>query len=263
MARVLYFASDRGGTMGLWSVHLSDGKAAGDPQLLRAGLGRFLPMGITSAGELYYCLREGSPEIRVGFIDRQTRAVLGSGRLGEGAGPQWSPDGTRLAWLSRRGAENFGEESRAIVVRTIADRSEQVLGPKMAVIQQIRWSPDGQWLLASGSDDKARGGLYRIDVRSGRTIPVVHDAEAPFRGYDGGWSEDGSAVVYQRDGKVYRRAVETGEERELKSAKLPDCDPGVRLPEGAEPPASLHPDGRTVAFTFGRTRPEIWALNLE
>jgi Tol biopolymer transport system component len=259
----IYFASDRGGVMGLWAVAVADGRPAGEPQLVRGGLGRFLPMGITAAGELYYCLREGSPEIRVGFIDRDTREVLGSGRVGEGVGPQWSSDGAHLAWLTRRGAENFGEESRAIVVRSMVDRSQQVLTPKMAVISRIRWSPDGQWLLASGSDDKARGGLYRVDVRSGRTIPVVQDAEAPFRGYEGEWSDDGSAVVYQRGGKVYQRSLESAEEREVTGQVLRDCDPDVRLPDGAEPPASLHRDGRTVAFTLGRTRPEIWVLDLE
>jgi Tol biopolymer transport system component len=257
----VYFASDRGGAMGLWAAPVADGRPAGEAQLVLPGLGRFLPMGITAGGKLYYCVRAGSPEIRVGFIDRESREVLGAGRIGEGVGPQWSPDGSRLAWLVRRGAENFGEEARAVVVRSIADGSQQTLSPKMAIIERISWSPDARWLLASGSDDKARGGLYRIEVATGRTLPVVQSTEAPFRGYEGVWSQDGATVLYLRNGIVNERSIETGEEREL-AGKLPACEPDVRLPKGAEPPASLHPDGRNVAFTYGQTRPEVWVVDL-
>ena len=50
--------------------------------------------------------------------------------------------------LSRRGSENFGQESRAIVIRSLERDDERELLPKLAHIERIRWRPDSQQSIA-------------------------------------------------------------------------------------------------------------------
>jgi hypothetical protein len=193
-ARV-YFASDRRGSMDLWSVRVEDGRRAGEPSLERRDLGRFLPMGITRDGTLFYGIRSGGAEVYVGaFAGGKFLSKLD--RIGEGWSPALSPDGKRLAWLARHGAENFGQEARAIIVREAADR---VLEPKLAHMERIAWGRDGKWILVSGSDGKGRGGVFRVDAATGVAKPLLADTEAPFRGHEAVDTEAGVVVARGRD----------------------------------------------------------------
>ena len=50
----ILFASDRTGTLDLWLMAVADGRAAGDPILVKENLGPFEPMGFTEEGAYYY-----------------------------------------------------------------------------------------------------------------------------------------------------------------------------------------------------------------
>jgi len=215
--RVVYIA-DHGGTTDLWALDVIEGKAQGRPQLLRRDLGRTLPMGITTGNRFIYGLRAGETDVFVTSLSApQADAKRASVRYpGRNVNPAWSRDGQQLAYLSRRGSENFGQEARAIVIRSLASGEERELLPRLAHMEQIRWSPDGASLLVSGSDGKGRAGLYIVDAKSAAVTPVVRDADAPFQGYEGVWSGDGKSVVYvHRDSDVRSRLLSSGEERVL------------------------------------------------
>ncbi len=160
-----------------------DGKAAGPPQLLRRDLGRMLPMGITTGHRSIYGVRRGETDVFVMSLSTlQADAKRASVRYpGRNVNPTWSRDGQQLAYLSRRGSENFGREARAIVIRSLASGEERELLPRLAHTEQVRWSPDGASLLVSGSDGKGRAGLYIVDVKSAAVTPVVRDADAATR----------------------------------------------------------------------------------
>jgi Tol biopolymer transport system component len=246
----VFFASDRSGTMDLWRVPVRDGAPAGEPSLVKSQLGRFLPMGITSGGKLYYGVREGLSDIYIGDVGKDG-SLMKSRFPGRNSSPEWSPDGKFLAYLSRRGTENYGEESRAIVVRTVRSAEERELKVKLAHVERVRWSPDGRTLLVSGSDNKGRGGIFTVDLASERLEPVVAQAGRNFRGYEAAWSPDGESILYSKDGKVYRRNLADGAEKETTAEELPH----------SRTDRSLHPDGRRVAFTRGETRSELWELS--
>ena len=118
--RIIY-ASDRSGTMDAWELDVENGEPRGEPRLLRRDLGRFLPMNITASGGLYYGLRTGSTDVFVTTLAAPTRdARRATLRFpGRNTAPAWSLDGAALAYLSRRGSENFGQESRTIVIRRL------------------------------------------------------------------------------------------------------------------------------------------------
>ena len=77
-----------------------------------------------------------------------------------------------------------------------------------------------------------------LSTPSAAVTPVVREADAPFRGYEGVWSNDGKSVVYLRGSEARSRRITTGEE--------------TVLHKGAE----LHhlvasPDGKSIAFVSG------------
>jgi dipeptidyl aminopeptidase/acylaminoacyl peptidase len=57
--------------------------------------------------------------------------------------PEWSPDGSELAFVSRRG-EKKGESTLHIV--PVAGGETRTVATMKEGIQQLRWSPDGRWL---------------------------------------------------------------------------------------------------------------------
>ena len=230
--RVL-FASDRDGAMGLWSIAVREGKPAGEPQPVRRDLGRFLPMGITASGDYYYGLRAGDSQVYT--ADLEAEKVTEAPILTSSSAPEWSPDGQRLAVLTRVGAENFGQESRVISIISLETGKTRVIAPKVAYLERIRWSPDGQELLASGSDRGARRGLFRISVETGSTSPVIREAASTYRGLEGVWADGGKAVLYVHEDTIRLRELGTAADRELyQGAGLRDL--------------VLSPDGQWLAF---------------
>ncbi|MBI1789820.1 MAG: PD40 domain-containing protein [Acidobacteria bacterium] len=215
--RVLY-VSDRSGRMDAWELEIENGEPRGAPKLLRRDLGRILPMGITAAGDLYYGLRSGSVDVFVTTLSDPTRAAR---RVtlrfpGRNSMPDWSRDGKAIAYLSRRGSENFGQESRAIVIRKLDSEEERELLPKLAHLERVRWSPGGDALLVSGSDNKSRGGLYLVNPETAAVRPLVNEAAASFRGFEGVWSSDGLHVLYlYHEQELRSRLVNGGSESAL------------------------------------------------
>jgi cytochrome c peroxidase len=156
--RVLYVSE---ADAGLWSVRVADGKRAGTPQPIARDLGRLLPMAITRAGELYYGLRTGETNVAVaGGLTVKTKFP------GLNSAPAWSPDGQTLAYLSRRGTENYGQESRVIVLNRPRESDERELPWSMALMEAVGWEGP-ETLLVSGADSKGREGTFRLELASG------------------------------------------------------------------------------------------------
>ena len=179
-------------------LRVEDGRAAGEPKVLIPDVGRILPMGITHHGSYYYGVRSGEVDVFVtDIVSPAKNAKRATMRFpGRNAAPAWSPDGNSLAYLSRRGTENFGQESRTIVVRSLEPDEEREIAAKLAHIERVRWAPDGRALLVSGSDSKGRGGLFSVDAKTGALSPLVVEAGASFRGFEGAWSKDGKSLFY-------------------------------------------------------------------
>jgi Tol biopolymer transport system component len=170
--------------------------------MLKRDAGRVLPLGLSRGGQYFYGIRSGSTDVFITTLDGSMKPERVTLKFpGRNSAPAFSPDGKLLAYLSRRGSENYGQESRAIVIRTLATDEEREVAPALAHLERISWSPDAKSLLVSGSDNKGRGGLYIVDAKTASVKPVAVQAGASFRGFEGAWAE---SIVYLKDNELRR-----------------------------------------------------------
>lgn len=237
----IVYATDRSQSMDVMILKVVDGKPSGEPRVMLADAGRVLPMGITRDGDYFFGVRSGEKDVFITDLDNPVKQARRATLKfpGRNTAPAWSPDGNSLAHLSRRGSENFGQEARSIVIRSLASDEERELLPKLAHLERVRWSPDGRSLLVSGSDNKGRGGLFSVDVNSAAVTPVIAEPGASFRGFEGVWSKDGKSVIYLSGGSEIRlREIAGGREIVLHTGT------GLRC-------LTMSPNGRMVAAFDG------------
>ena len=175
----LLFASDRGGTMGLWEQPLDARRPKGAPRLLRSDLGGFWSLGVTKEGSLYYGIRKHDRDVSVMTMDLQAgKALTAPERLiqrfvGTNAMPDWSNDGEHLAFVSQRGFDPTNNTGRIVGIRNMTTGEEREIRPSLLYLGAISWSPNRETLLTSGTDLKGRPGVFAIDARTGETSLVV------------------------------------------------------------------------------------------
>ena len=192
----------------LCRVPVSSGKAAGAAVVVKSGLERALPLGLTRANVLLYGLRRDETAIHLAAIGAPGESKLA------GSTPALSWDGSMLAYLVPVGSENYGQPARALRVRSLRGEKDWELKTSMAHIEGMQWSPDLASLLLSGSDGKGRAGLFRVDVKDGSTAVVFVSETAGFRGVPGAWKSE-HEVLYADGNTVLSHNLKTRGTREF------------------------------------------------
>lgn len=216
--RSIVFASDRDGTLGLWTVGVATGRAADQPRLLRSGMGRFRPLGFAANGDFYFASESGTIDVYRVELDAvgsfaSPPVVVAETFVGRNLDADWSPDGRRIVLVSRRGEATFDRRSMSLVLRGIADGLEQRVTPDLDGVHDPRWSPDGRLVLFGGrTGDVDR--LHVLHVDTGEVRSLGSDGLGAAR-----WSADGRRIygVRSRDGRFGLRVRRLGSdsEREL------------------------------------------------
>ena len=172
----IVFTSDRSGQRGLWAVRWEDGRVKGEPELVQPNLGPMVPMGLTSSGAPYFRVIGSESEVYVAELDLSGSGSLANTtrltelHLGTNMRPAWSPDGERIAYLSRRGV---AKESLHLVVKTLSTGEEHAHPLPFRLLERDSrpdWSQDGRFVWVEGGDfeSDAPGRVsYRIDVLTG------------------------------------------------------------------------------------------------
>ncbi len=206
----ILFISNRAGTAGIWSMAISEGKAAGPPEPVKTDAGSVRWLSMARNGSCYYATNEGMEDVYIAGLDPLSgkivsQPVRGSVRLaGFVRAPSWSPDGQNLAYfVSMDRTLQIGESGR-LVIRSSRTAQERELGVRnIAAGAPVRWFGDGQSVLFMGRSGERLGWMDAKNVR-----------------------------------QVFcRLSIQTGESRTLKD--FPS------LPVG---PPELSPDGKTIFY---------------
>jgi len=253
-ADVVLFSSDRSGTTDLWSVRVVNGRASGEPRLVRSGFFRSEAVGFAD-GALFYRVETGSTGPAVVNLDPQSGAPLG------GASPPlaslrrvyfrslaWSPDGQNLA------APSMVRGRRTVNLHSMATGNSQVFWADEGVYPlAVEWAADGKALFmrAGGAGPFPSGPgpqrFLHLDLITGTTqqlFAAADPAEPPPLMRFLVTPDRRSLVLRQRrtldDGrtevKIVLRSLENGTERELHRTS------------GFIPEFSLSADGMQLVF---------------
>ena len=195
--------------------------------------------------------------------------------------PRWSPDGTRIAFLSSRGVDN--EADQLWIMSSAGGEAEKVTDFKGSV-DELDWSPDSKRLVLTVEDpdpteaedkkktkppvvidrfqfkqDKIgyltakRQHLYLFDVSTKKSEPLTPDA---FDEYQPAWSPDGSLIAFvskrgsdpdrTRNFDLYVIEPHAGAApRQLTTFPGADNDPEIGSP------LAWSPDAKSIAYLQG------------
>lgn len=194
----LLFASDRGGSTGLYALPFLDGKPQGIATRIRADIEDGRPVGVTSTGALYYLVNplRTLPYLQIAPFDFAAGRVVSSPATVGTAAEQygWSPDGKYIAY--RESA--FPAQVTIRSAETGKSRVVRLDGSSAPRAQSARWRPGGHILAWFGS----AGELYQLDMqteevstsRPDSTLGSGTYAEAPT------WSPDQNKLYFRRYG---------------------------------------------------------------
>ena len=244
--KYLLFGSERTGTRGAWIVRVEDGKAVGDPELVRPASGPVYPIGCTRENQFYFAYNKQLNDVYVAEIDPNSGQVLTAPTReirhyeGHNAYPDYSSDGKYLAYISIRSTLPMG--SGTICIYSLEDKNIQEFHLRSGDLSYPQWHPDGRAISLEGPDGKGGKGIYLFDVESEEVSPLVQIEEDETI-YSHKWSIDGNTLFYTngkfRGDKIYRiytHDMRTGLEKEL---------PGT--PDDAHD-FDVSPDGKSLVF---------------
>ena len=249
----LLVGSSRSGTPGVWAVAMSNGKAQGEPVLVRADVWRMTPLGTSADGSIFYALQTGERDLYTAAFDPKSGKVLSEPASVSGgafnASPYtmaFSPDGQHVAYIVSRGSGTNPYGQSDLVIRTLERGEVRRLAPDLSRMSRVTWLPDGRSLLVRGADQKGRGGLYGVALETGAVTPILQQDNFSQAVSIAG---DGSRVFFTKPDSSFTHfsinAVETASSavRTIYTGERGQTFAGI----------AVSPDGREVALA-ARTR---------
>jgi serine/threonine protein kinase/Tol biopolymer transport system component len=233
-------------TVRLWSVPIRDTIVTEadvkpfPPDSRRAIAPRF------RGGVLYYLSSLGAGDRLWKFEAGRSSEIWGAGQ-GLAEPPAISPDGTRIALLTRRN----GKRRLRLVTADGTESSE--IAPELEVEGSAAWSPDGRWIVTGGNDGHGEG-LFKIPITGGAPIRLTKTI-----GRNPVWSPDGSMIAYSGPNVFTLEPLLI-----IRPDGTPVRVPEIRTHRDGER-LRFTPDGRGLVYMQGSEATpwqDFWLLNL-
>jgi Tol biopolymer transport system component len=221
----ILFYSDRELTRGIWRLPVEDGRAAGEPQLLKQDVWQLTPLGFSRSAFFYGVMTE-SWQVYTASVDidagRAATSPMPVANRSEGMSKfgTWSPDGRQLAYLWCQ----FGDVFCQLAIRSLGGEESQQMTFPFDDVLGLDWLPDGRGVAVFGVYRQVRG-LHRFDLRNGDVYPLFVAPEAPdIAPIRSAFSPDGKTLYLprrfeqDRDGwRIVARDLSSGSERAVAS----------------------------------------------
>jgi Tol biopolymer transport system component len=230
----------------LWSVPItsrimeeSDVEAFPLPTV-RAQMPRF------GGGSLFYLSSRDGADGLWSYRDGQALELWKGSEGALQSPPAVSPDGSRVAFALRRG----GKRQMHVIA---ADGTRlHPLSSDVDVRGAASWSPDGEWIVAAGSDHDGAG-LFKLPADGGSPVRI---ATGPF--LDPVWSPRGDLIVYGGT-QVFTLMPLLGVHPDGTPVKLPE----INVQREGERARFLR-DGTGLVYMLGSTMAgqDFWLLDL-
>jgi len=229
------FTSDRSGSTDLWSVPVINGKLAGNPSLVNAGIGDIRTVGMYG-GSYFYTSTRLWTYLNIGDLPRDGNPRQGPSNVTKlvGMSGAWSPDGKSLAFKRLHPGGGSGPDGRRydLVVYSLDTGNERTYSTPLGTIGggAPYWFQDGKsvltWITRGGGSSVP----YRIDLESGQFLdhwPPTHEKRYGIQGF---------SAPFQ----IESIDLDTGEQ---KAAFLLPLAGGITR-------IALSPDDRTIAISW-------------
>ncbi len=243
--RWILFQSSRLGSKDAWILPVSNGKAQGNPRLVKRGIGEISSMGFSRDGSFYYMSSKQMEDIYKATIDPKTGEIRNPPKKmdlpyeGNNGFPVYSPDGKKLAYLRGSIGGHYGS---TLHIRSLDSGQEQAFSLESRAFYP-RWSPDRRTILLSGITKSRLTGIYKIDVQTGEVKSVLLPKPSRKEEYRfNEWAPDGKSFFYIQGQKgtshdlLCRYDLKTEKTREIHQTSYGYAE------------ISLSPDGRWLAF---------------
>jgi len=253
----ILFRSDRGGTPGVWRVPMSDGRAAGPAELIRADMWGVEPLGFAD-DRFYYGVSVNPTRVYIAPVDLEAGKLAGPPVAVDDPGQiriqgwDWSPDGKFLAYSG----STAGARGSVIVIRSDRGDPVRTVPLDLRATSRIRWDPDGRSLIVSSYDAGGRRGFYRIDLESGSYTTIVRSdqLEDPTPRGDFDISPDGRTIWFATAGDggwtLVAYDLESGSSRAITPVEWRVRGAAMAWMFAM---VSVSPDGRRLAVTVPDT----------
>jgi Tol biopolymer transport system component len=175
--RFVAFLADPKGSFGLWQSQVGTGRFVNlTPDMkLYAPATLLRNFGFSGDGAEIWLSTSGnatSPKMLMPLTGGPSRPFLGEGTTT----PSWSPDGTRLAYITVFGD---GRDSLSIADGNGADAREIVPAREKMHNHNPVWSPDGQWIYFTGGlDPNEAMDVWRVRPAGGRPERISRKSAA-------------------------------------------------------------------------------------